>query len=72
MLLAAWPADVCFRLLRRQLCLADALPPEGFALLLQAVKRRGALYLHLGLAMPTREGATHVFVRLEFFSLRVG
>ena len=40
-MLAAWPADVCFRLLRRQPSLAGALPPEGFALLLQAVKRRG-------------------------------
>ena len=42
-LLSAWPADICFRLLRRQPCLADALPPEGFALLLQAVKKRRAL-----------------------------
>ena len=41
-MLAAWPADVCFRLLRRQPSLAEALSPEGFALLLQAVRRRGS------------------------------
>ena len=37
-MLSAWPAEVCLQLLRRRPCLADALPPEGFALLLRELK----------------------------------